>query len=336
MGMFHHKGYFHIENLSDKEYEPMAHAALSEFARTKKTIVDDVGGILPEDKNYILCNLLGYSRTKANKIIDNLQKHEEIEIDSSGTIIIKEFDFSKHFIVVNRDTLQYFYDTFGKDSLAFKAYLYLGSKWKIHTELGAYPEGFCFSISGASKMSLMRNIGYKSNSQPARDRLVESLDILVSEGLLKIYGPRRFYFEDRVMGHIYTLLSWKEVAEKTKKFFFEIPDDIFPRNNEQLHNENSVGPHREVTTERFAPYLPKFRNYYVDQDSPQYDFVHNLSALGEDTVLVLYHDMGDENLIKLLRDFPQQMGMDPGKIMFSTLSNQDDDVEDIWSVEAYD
>lgn len=339
MCFFHYSAQFRVDCVSDKEYEPMAYAALSDFSRMKKKLIDDVGCITQEEKNRVLRDILGYSKNKALKIIENFVKHDLIEIDLEGRIWIKEFKPQKgtQYITITRDTIQYFYDTFGRDSLILRAYIYLGSKWKMHQEIGIYPQGFCFTLTGTSKMSLLRNLGYKSNGQSTRERLIDGLEILQQDGLINIAGPHVITFAVTVkMNNVYTLSYFRMIDNKRPNdFLFEIPEDILSRHIEKK-NENNLGPHREVTTERFAPYLPKFRNYYVDQDSPQYDFVHNLSALGEDTVLVLYHDMGDENLIKLLRDFPQQMGMDPGKIMFSTLSNQDDDVDDIWSVEPYD
>jgi len=339
MCFFHYAVQFRIDWVTDKEYEPMAYAALSDFSKMKKKLVDDIGCITQEEKNKILREVLGYSKTKVSKIVENFIKHNIIEIDADDRIWIKEFEPQKgiQYFGLTRDTIQYFYDTFGKESLILRAYIFLGSKWKMHENLGIFPQGFCFTLGGTSKMSLLRSLGYKSSGQSTKQRLIDGLDILQEEGIVDIMGPHVITFGNAIkVNNVYTLSYLKVIQNKRPKdFFFEIPEDILSRHIEEK-NENNLGPHREVTTERFAPYLPKFRNYYVDQDSPQYDFVHNLSALGEDTVLVLYHDMGDENLIKLLRDFPQQMGMDPGKIMFSTLSNQDDDVDDIWSVEPYD
>ena len=319
----HNKYYVHSgsDYLKDKSYNPFAYLMLKEFSRTKAHFSDDIF-ITPEEKNYVLKEVLGYSHVKANNIIESLAAHNEINIASDGNIVINEFDTDKkQYVTIDKATAQYFYDTFGKEGLAFKVYIYLGSKWNLQRNLGYYEDGFRFTKGGAGNMSLLKHLGYKSVSQTTREKLESIFEILQQDGLLTISGPQTYSYGDKKMWHIHYLRYWGPYKEITE------------------HNTSIATKEIQTDTnniERFAPYLPKFRNYYLEQNSPRYNFVNDLSSLGEDCVLVLYEGLEDISLIRLLKDYPDKERIPHGRIMFSTLSNQDDDVDDIWSIEPYE
>ena len=330
MGLFRYGQSFHMDCLLDREYEPMALAALSNFSRLKAKIVDGIGNITPEEKNQILRDTCGYSKTKVAKIIAALERLGEIETNQEGDIIIKEFDKTRYFFSMNKETLQYLFDTFGKDSLAAKAYIYLAAKWKAHEDLGVFNEGYCFTLGGKSNMSLLKNLGYKSAGTSTKERLVSILEILENDRLIQVIGPHMIKFDGIKMNNVYSLIYLKRVdKDPSGKFFTEFLDEeTKPKAFEPSQNIN--------VTERFDPYLPKFRNYYLEQDSPRYNFVNDLDSLGQDCVLVLYEGIEDNTLIKFLRDYPDKERIEHGRIMFSTLCNQDDDVDDIWSIEPFE
>ena len=53
----------------------------------------------------------------------------------------------------------------------------------------------------------------------------------------------------------------------------------------------------------------------------------DVERLGSNAVVVLYVDVDDDSLIKLLDEYPRELDMPRGRIMYSTLEPMDDDYD---------
>lgn len=293
------------EFLEDKTYSPLAYMVLSEFARQKSFFKKD-RHITPQEKNDLLRRDLGYSPQKVTSILDSLAAHEEISITSDGNIIINEFDTKKkQYITLDAVTAQYFYDTFGKNSLALKVYVYLGGKWLAQQRLKAFSNGFQFTKGGMGKMSLIKNLGYKTNSQNTRDNIDKILDNLIEDGLISVGGPYSCMFGTIQLGYTYSLDYWG------------------PCNNGVITSTDTSQNHQK----RFTYNIHRLRPYYMSENDPRYGYTEDIERLGRNAVLVLYEDVDDDSLIKLLDECTKKMNMPVGKIMYSTLEPMDDDYD---------
>lgn len=295
------------EFLEDKTYNPLAYMVLSEFARQKSYFKKD-RHITPQEKNDLLRRDLGYSPQKITSILDSLVAHEEISITSDGNIIINEFDTKKkQYVTLDAITAQYFYDTFEKNSLALKIYVYLGGKWLAQQHLKAFSNGFQFTKGGMGKMSIIKNLGYKTNSQNTRDNLDKILDRLIKDGLISVSGPYSCMFGTMLLGYTYSLDYWG------------------PCINGVITSINTS----DVThpTKRFTYDIHRLSKYYMDASDSRYEFTHDIKKLGKNAVAVLYEDVDDDSLIKLLDEYPRELDIPSGKIMYSTLEPMDDDYD---------
>lgn len=293
------------EFLEDKTYNPLAYMVLSEFARQKSHFKKD-RYITPQEKNTLLHRDLGYSLPKVTSILDSLVAHGEISITSEGNIIINEFDVKKkQYITLDTDTAQYFYDTFGKNSLALKIYVYLGGKWLAQQRLKAFSNGFQFTKGGMGKMSLIKNLGYKVNSQNTRDNVNKILEKLIEDGLISVGGPYSCMFGTKQLGCTYSLDYW----------------------GPYLRNDVSATSNTRQHTKRFTYDIHRLRPYYMEENDPRYGFTEDVRRLGSNAVVVLYEDVDDDSLIKLLDEYPRGLDMPKGRIMYSTLEPMDDDYD---------
>lgn len=302
------------EYMEDKTYSPMAYMALREFSMQKNSIADNNDIITPQEKNLVLCNTLGYSRTKANSIVESLERHGEISTDGNGNIIMKEFDYKKSHIKLNKETCQFLYDTFGKDTLAVKVYVYLGLCWNIQHNLNQFPDGYKFTIGGNGKMSLLKKMGYKTPTPELREKVIAIFNILAENGLINVSEPHIVKFNNFRIGNVRTLYYWSLLDEKREQSFTPIP----PQGYESK---------KTVDTRRFTYDIHRLRPYYMSENDPRYGYTEDIERLGRNAVLVLYEDVDDDSLIKLLDEYPRKMDMPTGKIMCSTLEPMDDDYD---------
>lgn len=301
------------EYMEDKTYSPMAYMVLREFSMQKNSIADNRNIITPQEKNHVLCGTLGYSRSKASSVVESLERHGEISVDGNGNIIMKEFDYKKSHIKLNKETCQFLYDTFGKDTLAVKVYAYLGLCWNIQHNLNEFPNGYKFTIGGNGKMSLLKKMGYKTTTPELKEKVLAIFKILTENGLLNVSEPHMVKFNNFRMGYVRTLYYWSLLDEETEQTFTPIP----PQGYES----------KKVNTKRFTYDIHRLRPYYMDENDPRYGFMEDVGRLGSNAVLVLYEDVDDDSLIKLLDEYPQEMDMPVGRIMYSTLEPMDDDYD---------
>ena len=301
------------EYMEDKTYSPMAYMALREFSMQKNSIADDNSVITPQEKNLILCNTLGYSRPKANSIVESLERHGEIATDGNGNIIMKEFDYKKSHIKLNKETCQFFYDTFGKDTLAIKVYAYLGLCWNIQHNLNQFPDGYRFTIGGNGKMSLLKKMGYKTPTQELREKVIAIFSILAENGLINVSEPHMIKFNNFRIGNVRTLLYWSLLDDKQERSFVPVPPHGFED--------------KKIDTKRFIYDIHRLRPYYMEKNDDRYGFTEDVERLGSNAVVVLYEDVDDDSLIKLLDEYPKRLDMPKGKIMYSTLEPMDDDYD---------
>lgn len=314
MELFHYIGRTHVgpEYLSDRDYDPLACIMLRDLANVKERYSEDEGRITQEEKNWVLCEVFGYSRTKAAKILKSLLTHNELLENDDGTFSVPPFDFKKQYVKVEKDVLQFFYDTFGKESMAFKAYCFLGIQWAAHINLRAYKGGFHFTLGGRSNISILKRLGYKSSSKEARDRLKTILDMLVNNQLISFFGPHDLKFGDRYINSVYTLNNWKGTLQP---YSGESNIDIQETNNIPACSPTSHHVYR----------LNKFKKYYMADDDPNYGSLYDANGLEENMVVIAFYGMRDEDIIHLVRDFPISKNAPLGRIMFSTIEPEDDD-----------
>ena len=304
---FRNKQYLHsgADFLSDKAYNSLAYMILSEFSRQKSYFKKD-RHISPQEKNDLLHRDLGYSPQKIASILDSLVEHGEIDITSEGDIIVKDFDVKKkQYVVLDPDTAQYFYDTFGKNSLALKAYVYLGGKWSSQNRFKTFQDGFHFTKGGVGGMSITRNLGYKTCSQATRENMNQIIDRLVDDGLLSLGGPHSYVCGTMQLGCAYSLDYW----------------------GPYLRNNVSATSNTRQPTQRFVYDIHRLRPYYMEENDPRYGFTEDVERLGSNAVVVLYEDVDDDSLIKLLDEYPRELDMPRGRIMYSTLEPMDDDYD---------
>lgn len=304
---FRNKQYLHsgASFLSDKTYNPLAYMMLSEFSRQKSYFKEE-RYITPQEKNDILHRDLGYSPQKIAAILDSLKEHGEIDTTSDGDIVIKDFNVKKkQYVTLDAATAQYFYDTFGKNGLALKTYVYLGGKWSSQNHFRTFPGGFHFTKGGVGGMSITRNLGYKTCSQATRENINQILDRLVEDGLLSLGGPHSYVCGTTQLGCAYSLDYWG------------------PCNNSVITSVATSPSHAR----RFTYDIHRLRPYYMEESDPRYGFVEDVGRLGSNAVVVLYEDVDDDSLIKLLDEYPQELNMPVGRIMYSTLEPMDDDYD---------
>lgn len=312
MELFHYVGRTHAgpEYLSDRDYDPLVCIMLRDLAKVKEKYSEDEGRITQEEKNWILCYIFKYSRNKAAKILKSMIMHGEMTENDDRTFSMTPFDFKKQYVKVDKETLQFFYDTFGKESMAFKAYCFLGTQWAAHVNLRAYQGGFHFTLGGGSNASTLRKLGYKSSSKEIKDKLKSALNVLASKGLISFSGPHDLTFGDRRINSVYTLLDWKSTPRK----------DIVPSNVQEAAKRNHASPHRH-----HAHRIEKFSDYYMPDDDPSYEVDRDLSSLGENAVVIAFYGMSDESIMHLVRDYPNLVRTPPARIMYSTIEPEDDD-----------
>lgn len=301
------------EHLKDKDYNPFVYLMLLDYLKTKNQVSDD-NYLTCEEKNRILVDTLGFSRQKANKMVETLASHGEIEIMENGKIVFNDFNVKgQQYLQIDGKTSQYFFDTFGKNTLAFKVYLYLGGKWSLHKNLNAFSGGYKFSKGGNGNLSILKGLGYAGTSTNTRKKVDEILSTLERDGLISVSGPMSItYNNSHLIGHLYNLDYWGQYHGTSTAEDNETPK---PRNS--ITNVSYGRKHLHK--------LNKFKNYYMEDDDPSYANLNNVSELEENMVVIAFYGVSDNDIIHLVRDFPRSRNEPVGSIMFSTIEPEDED-----------